>query len=95
MEQVVTNAGKETEVATDDTGTDDVSAADGVAEFQDKIMTGLGEFYKELDNPSVQTYPARATRHVLLFPEGEQPIYIKGISKLQTYFNVPGNAQKL
>ena len=46
MEQVVTNASKETEVTTDDAATDDVSAVDDVADFQDTIMTGLEEFYE-------------------------------------------------
>ena len=75
--------------------TDDVSAVDDVAKFQEKIMTGLGEFYEELDDSSVRTYPKRATRHLLVFPEGKTPIYINGIANLKRCFNVSGNARKL
>ena len=52
-EQVITNAGKDTKMATYDAGTDDVSAVDDVADFREKIMTGLEEFYEKLDDPSV------------------------------------------
>jgi hypothetical protein len=32
---------------------------------------------------------------LLIFPEGEAPIYINGIASLQRYFNVDGHARKV
>ena len=51
-EKVVTNAGVTTKDGEDiKVGTYNVSAVDDVADFQDKLMTGLGNFMKNQTTP--------------------------------------------